>query len=293
MIIKRPHPHVNPSGLVSVPYLQNWVYPSSNLSDLARNLSHYFARDPPIYSQRKVNTPNSNPNPGYHSSVASSNSASVARPSIPPRTSSLSPYAGSSGGRITPQRPAGSDDPNEIFKRNAISKLVEMIHGDVVALRKAREDEMDGLFNAQAVLRQREAQLKEGLKDMEDEREGLEQQLQLVLVNADALELWLRENEGKTAKLGSVNVDEAFELYDPLSKQMLDCTCSDLAIEDVIYSLDKAMQEGVMPFDHYLKNVRLLSREQFFQRATSAKVRTGQMQAQITSMAARASRYAL
>lgn len=103
---------------------------------------------------------------------------------------------------------------------------------------------MDGLFNAQGVLKQREEQLKQGLKEMQDEKEGLEQQLQMVLMNSDVLEGWLRENEGKATNLGNVDVDTAFEPCDSLSKQMLDCTASDLALEDVIYSLDKAIQGG-------------------------------------------------
>ncbi|GAB4828032.1 hypothetical protein Ancab_034945 [Ancistrocladus abbreviatus] len=299
MIIKRPHPHVNPSGLVSVPYLHNWIYPSSNLVDLARNLSHYFSHDPPLYSQRRVVSPgnsNLNGNPSGNSVIMSGFSGSVdsssnARPSIPPRSFPPSPYTGS--GRIIPPSPQrqATDDPNEVYKRNAMNKLVDTIHGDIMGLKKMREAEMDGLFNAQVVLRQREEQLNNGLREMQDEKEGLEQQLQMVLMNADVLEGWLRENEGKMAKLGNFDADEVFEPCDPLSKQMLECTVSDMAIEDVIYSLDKALQEGVVPFDQYLKNVRLLSREQFFHRATSAKVRASQMQAQVANMAARISQY--
>ncbi|KAA8537368.1 hypothetical protein F0562_026945 [Nyssa sinensis] len=218
----------------------------------------------------------------------------IARPAIPPRVYPQSPY-GSSGGRIpppSPQRPlAVTEDPSDVFKRNAINKLVESLHSDIGALRKTRETEMEGLFNAQAVLRQREEQLSKGLREMQDEKEGLEQQLQMVLMNTDILEGWLRENKGKMANMGNVNVDDAFEPCDALSKQMLECTASDLAIEDVIYSLDKAVQEGSIPTDQYLRNVRLLSREQFFHRATSSKVRAAQMQAQVTSMANRASQY--
>ncbi|GMH19012.1 hypothetical protein Nepgr_020853 [Nepenthes gracilis] len=301
MIIKRPHPHVNPSGFVSIPYLQNWIYPSSNLVDLARNLSHYFALDPPLYSRRLTSNSNLNVNPNGNSVVSpntinpsfsgSVNSPSTARPSIPPRSYPQSPYMGS--GRIMPpssQRVA-TEDPGEVYRRNAINKLVEAIHGDISALKKTREGEVDGLFNAQAVLRQREEQLDKGLKEMQEEKERLEQKLQVVLMNADVLEGWLRENESKMAKLGKVDVDEVFEPYDPLSKQMLESTAADLAIEDVVYSLDKAVQEGVIPFDQYLKNVRLLSREQFFHRATAAKVRAAQMQAQVSSMASRLSQY--
>ncbi|KAK4746222.1 hypothetical protein SAY87_012534 [Trapa incisa] len=105
---------------------------------------------------------------------------------------------------------------------------------DTAAIRKSREADVEGLFSAQAVLR-------------------------------------LRANEGKTNMGKSLDVDDAFECVDHLSKQMLECTASDLAIEDVVYSLDKVPQEGTIPFDQYLRNVRLLSREQFFQRATGIK----------------------
>ncbi|KAI3436981.1 uncharacterized protein J3R85_005919 [Psidium guajava] len=296
MVIKRPHPHVNPSGLVSAPYLHNWVYPSSNLVDLVRNLSLVFARDPPLYSQRRPTTPappSPSPSPGQgfgltptlNSSLGSGNYAP--RPAIPPRAYPPSPYGAVPTGGAS-QR-IQTEDPSEVYKRNAVNKLIETVHGDMAALRKAREGEMEGLFNAQAVLRQREEVLSRGVKEMQDEKEALEQQLQMVLMNSDVLDAWLRENAGK--KPGSLEAEDAFECTDALSKQMLDCTAADLAIEDVIYSMDKAAQEGAIPFDQYLRSVRLLSREQFFQRATGIKVRAVQMQAQVASMAARAPHY--
>ncbi|KAL2933990.1 Protein ELC [Bienertia sinuspersici] len=291
MIIKRPHPHVSPSGLVSIPYLHKWVYPSSNLLDLARELSVFFGRDPPLYSQRKPHdSPSNNPSHSHTFTVDSGFSGSVGHPA--PRVFPPSPYVGS--GRIIPPRAnGGTDDPNEVFKRNAINKLVDMVHGDVVGSKKTREAEMEGLFTAQATLRQREEQINYGLKNMLDEKERLEQQLQLVLTNADILEGWLKENEENMSKLGSsnVNADDAFEPCDTLSKQMIEVSASDLAIEDAVYALDKAVQDGVIPFDQYLKFVRLLSREQFFHRATSMKVRAAQMQAHVATMAARTSHY--
>ncbi|CAH9090287.1 unnamed protein product [Cuscuta europaea] len=292
MIIKRPHPFVNPSGVVSIPFLQNWLYPSSNLVELARNLGHYFSRDPPLYSQRRPN-----PNPSPSTSAGFANNASIGalstgpapaiRPTIPPRAFPQSPYGtGSGSGRVM-------DDPADVYKRNAINKLVENFHSDIAGLRKAREADMDGMFNAQSALKQRDNLLRQGLKEMQDEKEGLEQQLQMVLMNTDLLEGWVRENEAKLSKLVNVEVGEVFEPCDVLSKQMTDCTASDLATEDVIYSLDKAIQDGAIPFDQYLRNVRLLSREQFFQRATASKVRAAQMQAQVANMASKASHYAL
>ncbi|KAI4384601.1 hypothetical protein MLD38_002729 [Melastoma candidum] len=160
-------------------------------------------------------------------------------------------------------------------------------------MRKAREAEMEGLLRVQGVLKRREEELGRGVSDMVDEKEGLEQMLQVVLMNCDVLDSWLRDNEVKAAaskkggSKGDAELDESFECSDGLSKQMLECTTLDLAIEDTIYSLDKAAQEGVVPFDQYLRSVRLLSREQFFHRATGIKVRAVQMQAQVAHMAAR------
>ncbi|KAL6524697.1 hypothetical protein OROHE_015979 [Orobanche hederae] len=284
MIIKRPHPFVSPNGVVSIPYIHSWVFPASNLVELVRNLSLFFARDPPLYSQRKPSNPSPNLNPSY-GSMNSSVDSTVARPAIPPRDYSPTP---------TPPPPYGSgrimEDPSEVFKKNAINKLVESLNGDIREMRKTKEGEMEGFLGAQAALRKREEELRKGLKEMQDEKEALEQQLQVILMNTDVLEGWLIENEGKLGcnDVNSVDVDEAFEPCDALSKQMLDCTASDLAMEDAIYALDKAVQEGSIPFDQYLRNVRLLSREQFFHRATASKVRAIQMQTQVASMASRA-----
>lgn len=212
--------------------------------------------------------------------------AAYPRPAIPPRAYPPSPYGGS--GSFSR---AQTDDPTEVYKRNAINKLVDLVHGDITGLRKSREAEMEGMFNAQAMLRMREEQLNKGLKEMQDEKEALEQQLQMVLMNSDVLDAWSRENESKTRNLKALDVDDAIECVDSLSKQMLECTASDMAIEDTIYSLDKAAQEGSIPFDLYLRNVRLLSREQFFHRATAAKVRAAQMEAQVSNMAGRIAQY--
>ncbi|WJX51147.1 hypothetical protein P8452_37368 [Trifolium repens] len=228
MIIKRPHPHVNPSGLVSVPYLHNWIYPSANLVDLVLSLSVIFGRDPPLYSQRRPTVSSSGyPHPARNNNNNNNN--------YPP-----SPYSPS------PVRPAHTEDPTEVFKRNAINKLVEMVHNDVTNLRKTREAEMEGLFSLQGVLKQREEVLNKGVKEMREEMEGLEQQLQMVLMNTDVLEGWLRENQGK--KMSLENVEDAFECVDVLSKQMLECTAADLAIEDTLYALDKGVQLELLSY---------------------------------------------
>ena len=47
----------------------------------------------------------------------------------------------------------------------------------------------------QALLSQRADQLKQGLRELVQEKEGLENQLQVTLTNTDILETWLRAND--------------------------------------------------------------------------------------------------
>ncbi|KAL9230661.1 hypothetical protein vseg_005984 [Gypsophila vaccaria] len=299
MIIKRPHPFVSPSGSVTVPYLRNWVYPSSHLVDLVRELSLSFASNPPLYSQRKPSNPIPHPHPHPNPIASIGYGEPIGYNPNPNPMGTFRPASiiGSVMNRVTSNGGYGAgrtEEAAEVYKRNAINKLVEVVNGDIGELRKAREGEMDGLFSVQAALRAREERVNRGLKEMSDEKEGLESHLQMVLTNADVLEGWLRENQDKLGKSGgSVDVDEVFEPCDVLSKQMIEASASDLAIEDVIYSLDKGVQDGVIPFDQYLRNVRLLSRQQFFHRALGAKVRASQLQARVSSMASRTSAYVM
>ena len=56
---------------------------------------------------------------------------------------------------------------------------------------------------------------------------------------------------------GDINPDTAIVPADVLSKQALDGQAEDLAMEDTLYALEKAMQAGSLTPDVYIKQVRL------------------------------------
>jgi hypothetical protein len=109
-----------------------------------------------------------------------------------------------------------------------------------------------------------------------------------------------KENNGKLNKvvgsslffssiwlnLSQFFAEGAIQPTDVLSRQMLDYSAADRALEDAIYALDRGVQEGSVPFDGYLRSVRVLAREQFFQRVLYTKVTREQQQ--VARMAARA-----
>ncbi|CAD6248837.1 unnamed protein product [Miscanthus lutarioriparius] len=282
MVIKPHHRLVDSSGLVAnAPYLRSWVFPSSNLVDLVRSLSHLFGLDPPLFTKNPpAAAPPPNPSP---------------TPTPPPRVApspSPSPSYRLGGFPASPQlapRPPPTEDPAEVFKRNVVAKLVDMAYADAAALRTAREAEVDALFAVQAELRHRGDIVAQGVRKMGEEKEALERHLQDVMMATDVMEAWVRDNNRRG---GNQATEDAIEPADVLSRQMIECTAADLALEDTIYALDKAIQEGSVPFDGYLRSVRALSREQFFHRALSAKVHSAQQQAKVASMAARAPQYA-
>ncbi|XP_006648183.1 protein ELC-like [Oryza brachyantha] len=280
MVIKPHHPLVDRSGLVAnAPYLRSWVFPSSNLVDLVRSLSHLFGLDPPLFT-RSPQAQAPAPSPPI-----------LATP--PPRThpSSPSPYRFPASPQLA-ARPPPTEDPAEVFKRNAIAKLVDMAYADAATLRPAREAEVDTLFAMQATLRNRGEVISDGVHKIGEEKEALERRLQDVMMATDVMEAWVMENRKGAVAASNTEADEAIETADVLSKQMLECTAADLALEDTIYALDKAIQEGSVPFDGYLRSVRALAREQFFQRVLSTKVNKAQQQAQVARMAARVPQYA-
>lgn len=56
---------------------------------------------------------------------------------------------------------------------------------------------------------------------------------------------------------GEVDPDTAIVAADPLCQQALDCQAEDMAIEDTLYALERALTDGHLPSDTYLKQVSL------------------------------------
>ncbi|CAM0949542.1 unnamed protein product [Alopecurus aequalis] len=278
MLIKPHHPLVDRSGLVAgAPYLRSWVFPSSNLLDLARSLSHLFGLDPPLFAR---STP-----PLPAAPYSSMHPAPSPRPPSQPVVYAPRPYRFPASPQLA-ARPAPVEDPAEDFRRNAITKLVDTAYADAAALRGARKAEVDTLFAVQAELRGRGESVDGGVRRIVEEMEALERRLQDVTMATDVIEAWVAQNRKGAAD--DAEVEGAIQPADMLSRQMLDCTAADLALEDAIYALDKAVQEGCVPFDGYLRSVRALAREQFFQRVLCTKVNNAQQQAQLARIAARA-----
>ncbi|KAK9089255.1 hypothetical protein Scep_028337 [Stephania cephalantha] len=219
------HPFVNPSGMVSSPYLVTWRYPYSNFLDLARNLAHLFA---------------------FH------------HPCLPPVP-------------ILPHLV----DASIVAKHEALNYITIALHHDMLELVGKAEEDMIGLSCLNEEIHGRAKVFDAAIaREFKRERSRLEKRLRELTHEEDVLRNWLMFNPPKHA-VGIVEHDllDIFEHENKKSRLELEATAEDLAIDDLLYALDNAVSEGVIPFDQYLKQVRNLSREQFFHRAMIHKLR--------------------
>eukprot|EP00271_Cylindrocystis_brebissonii_P017516 TRINITY_DN458_c0_g1_i1.p1 TRINITY_DN458_c0_g1~~TRINITY_DN458_c0_g1_i1.p1 ORF type:complete len:591 (+),score=45.54 TRINITY_DN458_c0_g1_i1:122-1894(+) len=328
MVIKPGHSFVDASGVVDIPYLREWTYPRSNLSDLVSDCSALFGKETPLYSSSSLTHPiQPNPNlqgydrPQFSGGNPMHNMHGTPYPGQPPAyspspvpapvpsaasdrgvsryipnigNSMPSIFMGGGGGAAAPPvvKPKAVVDPEEAFKAKAIQDITERLKKDLTLRNKEVHVEVEQRLATQQNLNQRAEAIDRGLRELHGEKEGLEHQLQVMLTNADVLDRWLQANDKGDLE---VDIDTAFEPADVLSKQLLEATAHDLAIEDVLYSLDKAMQEDEMDqrqmsVDAYLKSVRTLCKEQFVHRALGLKIQHKQREMQIGMMAIRSGR---
>ncbi|KAE8701436.1 putative interferon-induced guanylate-binding protein [Hibiscus syriacus] len=223
--IHRHHPFVdNTSGEASSPYLITWKHPSCDLTGLLRNLVHLFSIDHPF---------SYTPTPAI--TTTTKKTKSLAHPSL-------------------------------VSHKEALDRLVGMLHYDMVALQASTCDEIENLSLLQEELKRRDSFTTAMIDEMDEERKRLKERADDWADEKDRLVNWLRVNDGRAIMgldAGDVGVEDAFEM-DEMSRARLETSAADLAIEDVLYKLDKALELEALSFDSYIKLVRSLAREQFF-----------------------------
>ncbi|KAJ9188064.1 hypothetical protein P3X46_003459 [Hevea brasiliensis] len=222
--IHRDHPFVDLSGSTSSPYLQTWLFPRCNLTNLVRKLVKIFTHDHPFI---------------YNSPVA------------------------------------GFSHPSLVSRMEALDRLSGMLHYDMMAFLAKNEEEVENLSKLQEELIKRDTITRNMISSLEQERSSLKDNVTKLTDEADVVMNWLRVNDANSVAVGRDEMEEAFEAADEESKLKIECLSGDRAIEDLIYALDKAVEEGTVPFDAYIKQVRALAREQFYSRAMLVELAKG------------------
>ncbi|MFQ6620489.1 hypothetical protein Gotur_001330 [Gossypium turneri] len=166
--------------------------------------------------------------------------------------------------------PACLTHPWLVSTKEALDRLVGMLHYDMVALRASTSDEIEKLSLLQEELKRRDRFITSMVAELGEERMRLEERVKNWAEETDRVENWLRVNDGRSImdlNARDVEIEDAFEM-DETSRARLESSAADLAIEEVMYKLDKALEHEAVSFDSYIKQVRSLARQQFFHRCT-------------------------
>eukprot|EP01112_Ceratiomyxa_fruticulosa_P010891 TRINITY_DN2903_c0_g1_i1.p1 TRINITY_DN2903_c0_g1~~TRINITY_DN2903_c0_g1_i1.p1 ORF type:complete len:387 (+),score=78.78 TRINITY_DN2903_c0_g1_i1:171-1331(+) len=290
MIITPRHKHVDAAGMVYLPYLSTWSPLTCSLPGLAAVLSKVFSEDPPVRSQpakplpaqtgtiRGPATPPPQPPPqqqqpmGYPSQTPPYQQQSMTiRPSQQPPPY---PYSTDYGQpQQPPPPPPIVEDPTVVLRRNVIKAATETLQKMLKEFYESTTKEIDSLMLASSEHNARNATFNQ-------ERDNLIRAIEQSELEIGTTESLLHDTEQWLAVHGdpslAPNLDQLTDPQDPLSKQLLTLVADDATIEDVIYHLDKGLNNSHIDAEEYLKNVRKLSRDQFMIRATIKKVHEAQ-----------------
>ncbi|KAL5860152.1 hypothetical protein ACOSQ4_001448 [Xanthoceras sorbifolium] len=160
--------------------------------------------------------------------------------------------------------------PSLVSKREALDRLLGMLHYDMVVLQAKTEEDIEGLSILQVVMENRVDVARNIITELEHERMQLKERIMEMAEEADVFVNWLKVHDPKSV---GYEMEDAFEGADEESKKAINALAADRGIEDVIYELDKAVEEGVVSFDMYIKQVRNLARDQFSHRDLLVKLK--------------------
>lgn len=177
----------------------------------------------------------------------------------PPNYNQVSSMAGKPG--MVAQHSANKKD-------QLTQQVKEKLRAQLSALHIRWVDEVNELQRLQTELLRSKHEIDTEEKGIEKETNDLKI-LKSELETANTiLQTWLDANKDSPP----VDLLKTVEPQNVWTKQLIEAVAQDSAIDDTLYCLDRALGEDAINFKNYLKQVRKLTREQFFKRALTTKI---------------------
>eukprot|EP01122_Echinamoeba_exundans_P004834 TRINITY_DN15058_c0_g1_i1.p1 TRINITY_DN15058_c0_g1~~TRINITY_DN15058_c0_g1_i1.p1 ORF type:complete len:515 (+),score=81.49 TRINITY_DN15058_c0_g1_i1:40-1584(+) len=178
-------------------------------------------------------------------------------------TISVNPVAG----LMPPQYP---EDPRVVAERNAKSNLTTRAQSQLREMQRHMTEEIEKYMLESSNYEDTAKLLEQTKQGVLKDRDQLNGTLGVLSKQSADLARWIEENERPSDNEPSV--DELTEPSDPLLKQLFSLRAEDAAIEDMQYWLDKALKNGRIDLQTFLKVTRNYASEQFLKRALMKKI---------------------
>jgi len=167
------------------------------------------------------------------------------------------------GPGIAIQHSASANEKEQLTKQ-----VKGLLHDELTKLHERWVKEVNELQRMKTNLQRSKYEIEMEEKAIEQQSKELET-LKGELETANAtIETWLDANKDSPP----IDLLTTVEPQNMWSKQLIQAVAQDSAIDDTLYCLDRALGEDAINFKNYLKQVRKLTREQFFKRALTQKI---------------------
>jgi len=251
MLIQPTHRHVNRhDGRVTVNYLSRWNVRGC-LVDAILAVQTVFNQSPPLYA-RPPQTVSWAQNQGRTNNSLGSGFSNW-------------PGGNNGGGHQSSHHSRGDSSLSQI-KNMLVQQLSRSLASDIPKRFSKLQGEINKEFKAHAELSQREDAIKDGIVTLTKQKQDLRDK-------RDKCERELKEIDEKLKQLKEM--DDPSKMIQPAdvwSKQSFDLVASINAYDDLIFSMEDALENGVIELDKALRLVRQVARVQFMDKALAQKV---------------------
>lgn len=296
------HSFVSPQGHVDFRKLDFEWDNSYHLVFLVETLQQAFGSEPPLRRQAvaQVHPPHviqTQQPPAYHATGASTNGTNAQTSHQPPRVASPgyhvstssspshSPAPGSNGNASNNPTYPNTGTGNQ-SSSSSMMGIQPTLANDASELLEVTSSQLYSLYYDTLADEDRQNQLTANTLDEWDTKHKYttarlaeQQKVQEECANATKLleaEINVLERAAaqrrEEASNGTIDYDALAEPADPAVRMALACHAKDLAIDDTLYHLEKALQNGTIDLKVFLKVYRDLSNDQYYQRALLRKL---------------------
>uniref|UniRef100_A0A0N5B869 Tumor susceptibility gene 101 protein n=1 Tax=Strongyloides papillosus TaxID=174720 RepID=A0A0N5B869_STREA len=257
---------VDITGRIYLPYLNEWKWPSHSLVELLKVMCREFENGCPVYAKRHA--PPARPSPPQ---VSSNLPYPVASFPIPQPSS----YETTTNLPAIPQRMKQKNDSDldGALKASLITALEEKFREKINDQVRDTYEEIIVLRNSYEKLIEGEKTLHDSLQSINNDQQKMDSFVKDCQEKISEIDNYL-VNYKKTATVKPCEwIDEALLTTCPLDDQIFRSYVADCVLEDAQYYISQALKKGHITLTEYLKQIRVISQEQFIHRATLIKAR--------------------
>jgi len=164
------------------------------------------------------------------------------------------------------QQNYGMHDNTEQLRDQVNTKMREYLTQELNEI----SDENYELCKRQARIERKKKEIDQTFAQSEEEFNKLQKRKADLISEKERLEKWLADNEGNSR----IDVDNVISANDTHAEQLFEVTAEDYALSDVQYELEECLNDELINLSTFLKQIRKVSRNQFFARALANKLKT-------------------